>query len=77
MQVNVEPLKKVDSMYAEVIGINMVDITKEIENELHIEEQTFKENSQADEEMVTEDHQSENAMVTKDQFVNKMEVAYP
>jgi len=28
MQVDVDPLKKADSMYAEIIGINMVDISK-------------------------------------------------
>ena len=42
MQVDTDPLKKADSMYAEVIGINMVDIVEEFDSELPIEEQHSK-----------------------------------
>jgi len=77
MQDDADPLKKADSMYAEVIDINTVDIAEEFGSELPIEEQTLEENPQVDDEMVTEDHQSAIAMVTEDQFVEKMEVAYP
>jgi len=77
MQVDADPLKKADSMYAEVIGINMVDIAEEFDSELPIKEQALDENPQADDEMVIEDHQSANALVTEDQLIEKMEVAYP
>jgi len=53
MQVDADPLKKVDSMYAEVIGINMVDIAEEFDSELPTEEQALEENPQVDDEMVT------------------------
>jgi len=77
MQVDDDPLKNVDSMYAEVIRINMVDMAEKFDSELPIEEQVLEENPPADDEMVTEDHQSANALVSEDQFVEKMEVAYP
>jgi len=77
MQVDADPLKKADSMYTEIVGINMVDIVEEFDSKLSVEEQVLKENPQADDKMVTEDHQSENAMVNEDQFTKKMEVAYP
>jgi len=31
MQVDADPMKKVDSMYAEIIGINMVDIVEDFD----------------------------------------------
>jgi len=42
MQVDVDPLKKADSMYAEVIGINMVDIVEDFGRQLPIEEQALE-----------------------------------
>jgi len=54
MQVDVDPLKNADSMYAEVIGINMVDIAEKFDSELPIEEQVLEENPPVDDEMVTE-----------------------
>lgn len=77
MQVDVDLLKKADSMYAEVITINMVDIVEEFDSELPIKAQALKENPQADVEIVTKHHQSENAMVTEDQFAEIVKVAYP
>jgi len=77
MQVDADLSKKADSIYAEVIGINMVDIAEEFDGELPIEAQTLQENPQAGVEMVTEDHQSENATFTEDQFAEKIKVAYP
>jgi len=71
MQVDADPLKNADSMYAEVIGINMVDIVEKIDSELPIEEQVLEENPPADDEMVTEDHQSTNALVSENQFFEK------
>jgi len=72
-----KPLKKADSMYVEVIGINMVDIVENFGRQLPVEKPTLDENPQADDEMVTEDHQSTNALVTEDKLIEKMEVAYP
>ena len=64
-------------MYAEVIGINMVDVVEDFGRQLPIEEQALGENPQADDEMVTEDHQSADVLVTEDQLIEKVEVAYP
>jgi hypothetical protein len=43
-------------MYAEVVGINMVDISEEFDDELPLEMSASKENLQTDAEMVTEDN---------------------
>ena len=77
MQVDVDPLKKADSMYAEIVDINMVDISEEFGAGDSVEASMPKKKLQEDTEMVTEDHQSDNAMVTEDQFAEKMRVAYP
>jgi len=77
MQVDADPLKKVDSMYVDVADINMVEISEEIVAGNFVETSMLKEKLQIDAEMVIEDHQSNNAMVTKDQFAEKMKVAYP
>ncbi|KEH15249.1 hypothetical protein MTR_1611s0010, partial [Medicago truncatula] len=42
MQVDVDPFKKVDSMYAEVIGLIMVYIANEFDSELAIKAQLSK-----------------------------------
>jgi len=77
MQVDDDPLKKVDFMYAEIIGINMVDISEAADTGIPIEASMPEEKVQVDAEMVTEDHQFDNVVVTEDQFVEKMIVAYP
>jgi len=77
MQVDVDPLKKADSMYAEIVDINMVDISQGLGAGDSVEASMPKKKLQEDTEMVTEDHQSDNAMVTEDQFEEKMRVAYP
>ena len=77
MQVDDDPLKKADSMYAEIIGINMVDISKAADTGVPIEASMPEEKMLVDAEMVTEDHQFDNAVVTEDQFAEKMTVAYP
>jgi len=64
-------------MYAEIIGINMVDIVEDYGGQLPVEKPAFGESPQANDEMVTEDHQSTNALITEDQLTKKMEVAYP
>lgn len=75
MQVDVDPGKKDDLMYAEIVDINMVDISEEVVTGIHVEASMPEEKLQVDAEMVTEDHQSDNAVVTEDQFVEKMKVA--
>ena len=77
MQVHVDPFKKADSMYAEIIGIDMVDIFEAVDTGIPIEASMPQEKVQVDAEMVTEDHQSENAMVIEDQLAEKMTVPYP
>ncbi|KEH17256.1 hypothetical protein MTR_0029s0180 [Medicago truncatula] len=77
MQLDAEPSKKADSMYAEVIGINMVDVTEAVDNELPIGAQSLKETSPNDVEMVVEDHQFDDMMVTEVQFTENMKVPYP
>jgi len=77
MQVDADPMKKADSMYAKIIGINMVDIVEDFGRQLPAEKPASSENPQAKDEMVTDDHQSADALITKDQLVKKMEVAYP
>jgi len=60
MQVGADPLKKADSMYAEIIGINMVDIMEDFGRQLPAEKPAFSESPQAKDEMVTDDHRSTN-----------------
>jgi len=74
MQVDADPLKIVDSMYSEVVSINMVDISEEL---MAIEASMLGEDLPADAEKVTEDHHFDDAMVTKDQFAEKMKTTYP
>ena len=71
MQVDDDPLKKADSMYAEIIGINMVDNSESADTGVPIEVSMPGEKVLVDVEMITEDHQFDNAVVTKDQFAKK------
>jgi hypothetical protein len=77
LQLDADPLKKADSMYADVVAINVVDISEEFGTESPSLAPVSNENLKIAEEMATEDHQSENSMVTEDQFAEKMKVAYP
>jgi len=77
MQVDADPMKKAESMYAEIIGINMVDIIEDFGRQLPTKKPAFSESLQAKDKMVTDDHRSANALITEDQLVKKMEVAYP
>jgi len=77
MQVDADPMKKADSMYAEIIGINMVDIVEDFGRQIPAEELAPSENPQARDEMITNYHQSVDVPITEDQMVKKMEVAYP
>jgi len=71
MQVDADPLKTIDSMYVEVVGINMVDISEELMTPLH------EENLSANVEEAAEDHHFDAELVTDDQFAEKMKTAYP
>jgi len=77
MQVDADPMKKADSMYAKIIGINMVDIVEDFGRQLPAEKPASSENPQAKDEMVTNDRRSADALITEDQLVKKMEMAYP
>jgi len=74
MQVDTDPLKNVDSMYTEVVSINMVDV---FEGLMAIEESMQAENLLAVDGKVTEDHSFDDMLDTTDQFAEKIEVAYP
>jgi hypothetical protein len=65
-QVDADSSKKADSMYADVVAINMVDISKDFEIEPSPSMTVSKENPQDDVEMVAEDHQYGNATITED-----------
>ena len=77
MQVDIDPLKKADCIYAEIADINMVEIFEKIVAGNVAETLIPKEKLPTDAEMVTEDHQSDNAMVIEDEFAEKMKVAFP
>ena len=74
IQVDVDPLKTADSMYTEVVSINMVDVSEEL---MAIEESMKAEDLPTNDEKVTKDHHFDDAMVTKDQFAEKTKIAYP
>jgi len=61
-------------MYAEVVGINMVDISEE---SMAFKTSAHEESLSANAEKVTEDHHFDAEMVTKDQFAEKMKTTYP
>ena len=73
MQVDADPLKNAYSMYAEVVGINMVDISEEL---LAIETPAHEENLSTNVDEVAEDHHFVVKLVTEDQFAEKMKTAY-
>jgi len=62
MQVDADPLKKADSIYAEIADINMVEIFDKIVAEMSIPKEKLP---------------TDAKMVTEDQFAEKMKVAYP
>jgi len=70
MQVEVDPLKKADSMYLEITGMNMVEIT---EIDLVITTDGLK----IDVEMATEGHKCVDTIITEDQYQEKIQVVFP
>ena len=77
MQVDADPLKKADSMYAEIVDVNMVNVSDVVGTGIPIGATIPKEKAQGDAEMATENHRFEDAVVTEDQFAEKMTAAYP
>ncbi|KEH16120.1 hypothetical protein MTR_0319s0030, partial [Medicago truncatula] len=67
-----ESSKKADSMYAEVVGINMVDVAESSDGKL-----LSRKALPDDTEMVTEDHVRNASLVTEDQLQKNIERAYP
>ena len=77
MQVDADPLKKADSMYAEIVDVNMVNVSEVVSTGISTGMTLPKENALVDVEMVAENHPFENAVVTEDQLAEKMTAAYP
>jgi len=77
MQVDADLLKKVDSMYAEIVDVNMVDVSEVVSTGIPMVATMPEEKAQGDAEMATENHPFEDAVVTEDQLAEKMAVAYP
>jgi len=73
MQVDADPIKTADSMYAEVVDINMVDISEEL---MAIETPVHEGDLPANAEEVAEDHHFDVEMVTEHQLAEKMKAAY-
>lgn len=61
---------KTDSMYDDIAGINMVEISE-------IEPVTFTKILKVDVEMSTEGHNCVDVMVTEDQYVEKIKLVFP
>jgi len=77
MQVDANPMKKVDSMYAEVVDVNMVDVFGAVSTGIPTGARMSKEKVPGNAEMATESHPLENAEVTEGQLAEKMTEAYP
>ena len=72
-QAEEDPLKTVDSMYAELVGINMVDIS---EDSMAFETSAPEDSLSANAEKVTKGHHLDAEMVIEDQFAEKMKTTY-
>jgi len=77
MQVDVDPMKKVDSMYAEIVDVNMVDVSEVVSTGIPTGATMPDEKAPGDAEVATENHPFEDAVVTEDQLAEKMTAAYP
>ena len=76
MQVDANPLKKADSMYTEIVDVNMVDVSEVVSTGIPMGASMPEEKAQGDAEIATENHRFEDAVVTEDQFAEKMAAAY-
>jgi len=70
-------MKKVDSMYAEVVDVNMVDVFGAVSTGIPTGATMLEEKAPGNAEMATESHPFENAVVTEDQMAERMTEAYP
>jgi len=70
MQVDADPLKKADSMYLEISGMNMVEISK-------IDPIVAIDDPKVDVKMVTDDHKCVDTMIIEDQYEEKIQVVFP
>ena len=77
MQVDADPMKKVDSMYAEIVDVNMVNVSEVVSTGIPTGTTLPEVNAPGDAEIAAENHPFENAVVTEDQLAEKMTAAYP
>lgn len=70
MHVDVDALKKADSMYVDTTGVNMVEISE-------IEPVVATESPKVDVEMATESHNCADEMVTEGKYAEKIKVVFP
>jgi len=70
MQVDVDPLKKADSMYLEKAGMNMVEI-------FEIDPIMATNGPKVDVEMATKGHKCDDIVITEDQYEEKIQVVFP
>jgi hypothetical protein len=70
MQVDVDPLKKAYSMYLEIAGLNMVEISE-------IDHIVATDGPKVDVEMVTEGPKCAGTVITEDQYEEKIQVVFP
>ena len=70
MQVDTDPLVRSSSMYLEVAGLNMVEISE-------IDPIAAINGPKVDVEMVTEGHKCVDTVITKDQYEEKIQVVFP
>jgi len=70
MQVDVDPLKKSDSMYLEIASLNMVEI-------FEVNPIVATNGPKVDVEMVTEGHKCADTVIIEDQYEEKIQVVFP
>ena len=70
MQVDTDPLKKEYSMYLEIAGMNMMEISE-------IDPIVATDGAKFDVEIVTESHKCDGTVITEDQYEEKIQVVFP
>ena len=70
MQVDDDPLKKANFMYLEIVGMNMVEISK-------IDPTVATDGLKVDVEMAIEGHKCVDTVITEDQYEEKIQVVFP
>jgi hypothetical protein len=77
IQVDVDPLKKADSLYVDIAYVNMAEISEVIAAGNAVEPKVTTECPRADAEMATEGHNCVDTMVIEDQYAEKIHVVFP